>query len=95
MLGYTVTDIFSFLLACKYHMLFDFEVAEVAAVLDNPRCTLWPPFKLLLCVTKAFRAQAKSKARGKLSGTRQARPLVVQWPVLHWNLPKDVIQRKQ
>ena len=37
MLGYTVTDIFSFLLACKYHMLFDF---EVAAVLDNPRCTL-------------------------------------------------------
>lgn len=40
MLGYTVTDIFSFLLACKYHMLFDFEVAEVAAVLDNPRCTL-------------------------------------------------------
>ena len=37
MLGYTITGIFSFLLACKYHMLFDL---EVAAVLDNPLCTL-------------------------------------------------------
>ena len=38
MLGCTVTGIFSFLLACKYLMLFDLEVAAV--LLDNPRCTL-------------------------------------------------------
>lgn len=60
MLGYTVTGIVSFLLACKYHMLFDL---EVAAVLDNPRCTLWPPFKLLNVLQRLFSRAGGSAAK--------------------------------